>query len=161
MQTLNSTQIAPYINNLSRYFNNNLEVKRYHISISKLIISHNLANFIFNEKNKKLKQLMKLAFVDYLKDWSLDILNNHKDPLNYFSKCPIFTNNFLLKNKLFFLANADSKEIFHWLSNIFINKNLEIQNQANQIQILYKKIINFFHFPIRHSQTKNSKPTFL
>lgn len=62
MQSFEKNNLSEYLNYLREYFINDLEVKKYHIVISKILIIEELCTFITSFKNIEISYLMRVAF---------------------------------------------------------------------------------------------------
>ncbi|BEK08359.1 hypothetical protein I12030_17540 [Campylobacter coli] len=144
MQSLKNSNLSEYLSYMREYFISDSEVKSYHVVISKIITIEKLCAFITSFHNIEVSYLMRIAFFNYLRQWSLEIFNLSKDPMDFFDQVVILTHDlFVHKNKKILYKEANSKDIFIWLSQIITLKNTLLQtkdktiaNQTTQIQNL-------------------------
>ncbi|MGQ2678156.1 glycosyltransferase family 2 protein, partial [Campylobacter coli] len=144
MQSLKNSNLSEYLSYMREYFISDSEVKSYHVVISKIISIEKLCAFITSFHNIEVSYLMRIAFFNYLRQWSLEIFNLSKDPMDFFDQVVILTHDlFVHKNKKILYKEANSKDIFIWLSQIITLKNTLLQtkdktiaNQTSQIQNL-------------------------
>ncbi|EGG1560878.1 glycosyltransferase [Campylobacter jejuni] len=144
MQSLKNSNLSEYLSYMREYFISDSEVKSYHVVISKIITIEKLCAFITSFHNIEVSYLMRIAFFNYLRQWSLEIFNLSKDPMDFFDQVVILTHDlFVHKNKKILYKEANSKDIFIWLSQIITLKNTLLQtkdktiaNQTSQIQNL-------------------------
>ncbi|EGZ8419002.1 glycosyltransferase [Campylobacter coli] len=144
MQSLKNSNLSEYLSYMREYFISDSEVKSYHVVISKIITIEKLCAFITFFHNIEVSYLMRIAFFNYLRQWSLEIFNLSKDPMDFFDQVVILTHDlFVHKNKKILYKEANSKDIFIWLSQIITLKNTLLQtkdktiaNQTSQIQNL-------------------------
>ncbi|MGI7321440.1 glycosyltransferase family 2 protein, partial [Campylobacter coli] len=141
MQSLKNSNLSEYLSYMREYFISDSEVKSYHVVISKIITIEKLCAFITSFHNIEVSYLMRIAFFNYLRQWSLEIFNLSKDPMDFFDQVVILTHDlFVHKNKKILYKEANSKDIFIWLSQIITLKNTLLQtkdktiaNQTSQI----------------------------
>ncbi|EAL8582784.1 glycosyltransferase [Campylobacter coli] len=144
MQSLKNSNLSEYLSYMREYFISDSEVKSYHVVISKIITIEKLCAFVTSFHNIEVSYLMRIAFFNYLRQWSLEIFNLSKDPMDFFDQVVILTHDlFVHKNKKILYKEANSKDIFIWLSQIITLKNTLLQtkdktiaNQTSQIQNL-------------------------
>ncbi|ENI2064559.1 glycosyltransferase [Campylobacter coli] len=144
MQSLKNSNLSEYLSYMREYFISDSEVKSYHVVISKIITIEKLCAFITSFHNIEVSYLMRIAFFNYLRQWSLEIFNLSKDSMDFFDQVVILTHDlFVHKNKKILYKEANSKDIFIWLSQIITLKNTLLQtkdktiaNQTSQIQNL-------------------------
>ncbi|EAI7225309.1 hypothetical protein CK602_08510, partial [Campylobacter coli] len=128
MQSLKKNSLSEYLDYLREYFINDLEVKKYHIVISKILIIEELCTFITSFKDIEISYLMRVAFFSYLQQWGLEIFNLNKDPMCFFERSIVLTYDlFIYKNKKISYKEANSKDVFIWLSQIITLKNTFLQ----------------------------------
>ncbi|EJO0362240.1 glycosyltransferase family 2 protein, partial [Campylobacter coli] len=130
MQSLKNSNLSEYLSYMREYFISDSEVKSYHVVISKIITIEKLCAFITSFHNIEVSYLMRIAFFNYLRQWSLEIFNLSKDPMDFFDQVVILTHDlFVHKNKKILYKEANSKDIFIWLSQIITLKNTLLQTK--------------------------------
>ncbi|MFG5097409.1 glycosyltransferase family 2 protein, partial [Campylobacter lari] len=148
MQSLKKGGLSEYLNYLRKDFINDSEAKNYHAVASKIITIEKLCVFITTFNNSEISYLMRIAFFNYLRQWSLEIFNLSSDPIGFFDRVVILTHDlFVCQNKKILYKDANSKDVFVWLSQIITLKNIFLQskdktitNQTTQIQNLNNTI---------------------
>ncbi|HFW6657004.1 TPA: hypothetical protein ACICIG_001468 [Campylobacter lari] len=148
MQSLKKGGLSEYLNYLRKDFINDSEAKNYHAVSSKIITIEKLCVFITTFNNSEISYLMRIAFFNYLRQWSLEIFNLNSDPIGFFDRVVILTHDlFVCQNKKVLYKDANSKDVFVWLSQIITLKNTFLQskdktitNQTTQIQNLSNAI---------------------
>ncbi|WP_456301338.1 glycosyltransferase [Campylobacter lari] len=147
-QSLKKGSLSEYLNYLRKDFINDSEAKNYHAVTSKIITIEQLCVFITTFNNSEISYLMRIAFFNYLRQWSLEIFNLNSDPMEFFDRVAILTHDlFVCQNKKVLYKDANSKDVFVWLSQIITLKNTFLQskdktitNQTTQIQNLNNTI---------------------
>ncbi|EIQ9585020.1 glycosyltransferase, partial [Campylobacter coli] len=130
MQSLKNSNLSEYLSYMREYFISDSEVKSYHVVISKIITIEKLCAFITSFHNIEVSYLMRIAFFNYLRQWSLEIFNLSKDPMDFFDQVVILTHDlFVCQNKKVLYKDANSKDVFVWLSQIITLKNTFLQNK--------------------------------
>ncbi|EAK9997391.1 glycosyltransferase family 2 protein [Campylobacter lari] len=149
-----------YMIHLLQYFKTGLDVKKYHISLSRIRICKELVIFISFFRDQELSKLIMEVFLGLLQRMSFEIFNINKDPLNQCKDIPIILQ---YSKSIYYDNNFKKDDIFFWARQAIAFKTKDITNEMEKLSFQTKygtaktRIQNQLSYKLGQAMIVNSK----
>uniref|UniRef100_UPI000BB4437A glycosyltransferase family 2 protein n=1 Tax=Campylobacter lanienae TaxID=75658 RepID=UPI000BB4437A len=160
-----NVHIYPHIKYLTKYFNNNRDLRGYYSEISAIVINSTIIKYIYQFKDKKFKDKLLNTFTYYADNTLERCLRLKIDPLNFYKQAIIY--NKIYSNKPVLFNDIDKDNLFLICRYIFFKKTneliSEIINYKNKLISLEQEnknqidIDKFNTISLRNIKSENQK----